>query len=74
MDLEIAMTNPFITHDFEVVTASAALDPGNNRRGLIRFVVDAHFYSFALDRAALLRLSRQIERLLGEMPAATRKR
>jgi hypothetical protein len=74
IDLEIAMTKPFISHDFEVVTASAAPDPSNNRRGLVRFVVDAHFYSFALDRAALQRLSRQIDRLLRDIPPPARKR
>ena len=68
------MTKPFIAHDFEVVTASAALDPSNNRRGVVRFVVDAHFYSFAMDRAALRRLGRQIERLLVEIPPLARRR
>jgi hypothetical protein len=68
------MTKPFITHDFEVVTASACVDPASKRRGLVRFVVDAHFYSFAMDRTALQRLGRQIERLLREIPPPPRKR
>jgi hypothetical protein len=68
------MTTPFVTHNFEVVTASASVDPVNERRGLVNFVVDAHFYSFAMDRAALHRLGRQIERLLEEIPPLARKR
>ena len=68
------MTTPFLTHNFEVVTASASVDPTNERRGVINLVADAHLYSFALDRAALQRLGRQIERLLQDIPPLARKR
>lgn len=68
------MTKPFITHAFNVMTASASRDPANDRRGMVGLVVDAHFYSFSMDRVALLRLGRQIERLLREIPPPARKR
>ena len=68
------MTKPFVPLLFEVVTSSVSLDPANDRRGLLNFAVGAHFYSFAIDRTALLRLSRQIDNVLHQIPPLPRKR
>lgn len=68
------MTKPFITRFFEVITASAALDATNVRRGVVNFSADAHFYSFSMDRTTLLRLGQQIQRVLQEIPPPPRKR
>jgi hypothetical protein len=59
---------------FEVVTSSVSLDPANARRGLLNFAVGASLYSFAIDRTALLRLKRQIDDVLDQIPPLPRKR
>src|SRR5262245_10992924 len=68
-----AMTKPFIPHVLRVLTASAARDPSAERGAVVNFAVDAHYYTFVMDRTALHRLSRQIERVLREIPPPSRK-
>lgn len=68
------MTKPFVPILFDVVTSSVSVDPANSRRALLNFAVGAHFYSFAIDRTALLRLSRQIDRTLQAIPPPPRKK
>ncbi len=72
--LEIAMTKPFIPIVLEVVTSSVSLDPANDRRGMLNFTAGANLYSFAIYRAALLRLNRQIDGVLQRIPPLRRKR
>jgi hypothetical protein len=69
-----AMTKPFVPHVFRALTTSVVHDRTNPRGAVVRFPVDADFYSFVLDHAALARLGRQIERVLREIPAPGRKR
>lgn len=68
------MTNPFVPIAFNVLTASVSLDPINNRCGQLNFAVGANIYSFAIDRAALQRLGRQIDDVLQKIPPLPRKR
>jgi hypothetical protein len=68
------MTKPFIPHVFRVLTTSVVRDRTNRRTAVVSFPADADFYSFVLDRAALSRLGRQIERVLREIPPPERKR
>jgi len=72
-DWLIVMTKPFIPHVLKALTASAACDPANERGAVVSFTADAHYYSFVLDRTALQRLGRQIERVLREVPPLPRK-
>jgi hypothetical protein len=72
--LEIAVTKPFAPIVFDVVTASVSLDPTNERLGLLNFAVGANIYSFAIDRAALQRLGRQMDLVLQQIPPLPRKR
>lgn len=67
------MTKPFIPHVHRALTAAAARDPANERSAVVNFAVDAHYYSFVLDRTALQRLARQIERVLRDIPPPPRK-
>lgn len=69
-----AMTKPFIPHVFTALTTSVVHDRSDPRTAAVSFPADADFYSFVLDRAALARLGRQIERVLREMPPPERKR
>jgi hypothetical protein len=69
--LEIVMTKPFVPILFDVVTSSVSVDPANSR---LNFAVGAHSYSFAIDRTALLRLSRQIDGALQAIPPLPRKK
>ena len=68
------MTKPFIPHVFKVLTTSVVRDRADPRAAVVSFPVDADFYSFVLDRAALARLGRQIDRVLREIPARERTR
>jgi hypothetical protein len=68
------MTKPFVPIVFDVVTSSVSLDPGSERRGMLNFVAGANLYSFAIDRTALRRLSRQIDHVLQQIPPLPRKR
>jgi hypothetical protein len=68
------MTKPFVPHVFRTLTTSVVRDRTDPRAAVVSFPADADFYSFVLDRAALARLSRQIDKVLREMPPPARKR
>lgn len=68
------MTKPFIPHVLKALTVSAARDLTNERSTFVNFTADAHYYTFVLDRTALQRLGRQIERVLREVPPLPRRR
>lgn len=68
------MTRPFVPIVFDALTSSVSLDPSNERRGLMSFAVGGSLYAFVIDRTALQRLSRQLERVLQQIPPPSRKR
>jgi hypothetical protein len=68
------MTKPFVPHVFRALTTSVVRDRNDPRNAVVSFPSDADFYSFMLDRAALTRLGRQIDKVLREMPPPERKR
>ena len=68
------MTSPFVPHVFRALTTSVTLDRNDQGAAVVSFPVNADIYSFVLDRAALARLGRQIEKALREMPPPVRKR
>jgi hypothetical protein len=68
------MTKPFVPHVFRTLTTSVVRDRTDPRAAVVSFPADADFYSFVLDRAALARLGRQIDKVLHDMPPPARKR
>jgi hypothetical protein len=68
------MTKPFVPHVFRALTTSVAGGRSGERAASVNFTVDSAYYSFVLDRTALVRLGRQIDRALREIPPPERKR